>query len=112
LLKQYGLIEETTHYNISNANKGYLPQVTFSARATYQSDVTEIPESLGQILSKMTGKEVTFPVMSKDQYQAVLEVSQLIWDGGLIAAQKKAVETGSEVEKQKLEVDLFALNER
>lgn len=98
LLKQYGLIEQTSQYNISNANKGYLPQVTVSARATYQSDVTEIPESLGLILSKMTGQNVTFPVISKDQYQAVLEVNQLIWDGGIISAQKKIVEAGSEVE--------------
>jgi outer membrane protein TolC len=35
LVKQYGLIEQTSKYNIENANKGYLPQLTLSAKATY-----------------------------------------------------------------------------
>ncbi|MDO9152967.1 MAG: TolC family protein [Paludibacter sp.] len=112
LLKQFGLIEKAAEYNLSNANKNYLPQLNFSARATYQSDVTEIPASLGQILSQITGRPVTFPSLSRDQYQATLEVSQLVWDGGLISAQKKNIKAAAEAEKQKLEVDLFALNER
>ena len=106
LVKQYGLIEQTSQYNISNANKGYLPQVNLSAKATYQSDVTQIPAALGAKLS------IIIPTMSKDQYQAVLEVNQLIWDGGIISVQKEITNTGTEVEKKKLEVDLFSLNER
>ena len=112
LVQQFGLIEHTVQYNISNANKAYLPQIALSARASYQSDVTQIPESLGQILSQMTGREVTFPTLSRDQYQAVAEVSQLIWDGGVVSAQKELALAGSVIEMQKLEVDLFALNER
>ena len=103
LVKQYGLIEQTEHYNISNANKGYLPQLTLSAKGTYQSQVTKLPITL---------PNVVIPELSKDQYQAVLEASQLIWDGGVISAQKKITNANTEVEKQKLEVDLFALNER
>lgn len=112
LVKQYGLIEQTTQYNISNANKAYLPQLSLSAKATYQSDVTEIPASLGQILTQVSGRPVTFEGMSKDQYQAVAEASQLLWDGGVTSAQKKITKAGAEVEKKKLDVDLFALNER
>lgn len=103
LVKQYGLIEQTAQYNISNANKGYLPQLTLSAKGTYQSQVTKLPITL---------PGVVIPELSKDQYQAVLEASQLIWDGGVISAQKKITNANTEVEKQKLEVDLFALNER
>lgn len=110
LVKQYGLIEETGNYNLSNANKSYLPQLTLSAKATYQSDVTSLPESLAQTLEKMTGK--TISSVSKDQYQAVLEANQLIWDGGVIASQKKLTQASTEVEKKKLDVDLYALNER
>jgi len=112
LVKQYGLIEQTEQYNISNANKGYLPQVSLSAKMTYQSDVTQIPASLGQILSQVSGHPVSFPTMGKDQYQAVVEANQLIWDGGVISSQKKITNAGTEVEKKKLEVDLFSLNER
>jgi len=112
LLKQYGLIEKTADYNLSNANKAYLPQVSLLAKATYQSDVTAIPENLGQVLTQLSGQPVSFPVLSKDQYQAALEVNQLVWDGGVVNAQKKMIKASSEAEKQKLEVDLYALNDR
>ncbi len=103
LVKQYDLIEQTAQYNISNANKGYLPQLTLSAKATYQSQVTKLP---------ITIPNVTIPGLSKDQYQAVVEANQVIWDGGAISAQKKITNANTEVEKQKLEVDLYTLNER
>ena len=103
LVKQYGLIEQTAQYNISNANKGYLPQLTLSAKGTYQSQVTKLP---------ITIPNVTIPGLSKDQYQAVVEANQVIWDGGAISAQKKITNANTEVEKQKLEVDLYTLNER
>jgi len=106
LVKQYGLIEQTSQFNISNANKGYLPQLSLSAKATYQSAVTQIPAVLGQKLG------VALPSLAKDQYQAVLEASQVIWDGGVISSQKKSTYAGTEVEKQKLEVDLYALKDR
>lgn len=61
LIKRYGLIEKTKEYNISNAGKGYLPQVSLSAKASYQSDVTEIPVNLPGI--DIRG-------IRKDQYQA------------------------------------------
>jgi outer membrane protein TolC len=103
LVKQYGLIEQTARFNLSNASKGYLPQLSLSARGTYQSQVTELP-------IKIPGMNI--PALSKDQYQAVLEASQLIWDGGAISAQNKVTIASYELEKQKLEVDLFTLKER
>jgi len=112
LVKQYGLIEQTAKYNISNANKGFLPQLTLSAKATYQSDVTEIPSSLGTVLSALTHQPFSFPSLPKDQYQAVLEASQVIWDGGIISSQNKITKVGVEIEKQKLEVDLYTLKDR
>lgn len=111
-IKQYNLIEQTSAYNISNANKGYLPQLSFSAQATYQSDVTEIPASLGQMLSQLTGQNITIASMSKDQYKMVAELSQTIWDGGMISSQKEQIKANTVLEKQKLEVDLYTINER
>ncbi len=102
-VKQFGLIAITNEYNISNANKGYLPQLTLSAKATYQSEVTNLP-------IKIPG--VIIPQLSKDQYQAMLEVNQTIWDGGAIKAQKKGILASTETEKQKLAVDLYALKDR
>jgi outer membrane protein TolC len=112
LVKQFGLIEMTEKYNISNANKGYLPQLTLSGKATYQSDVTQIPASLGTVISQITGKPFAFPELTKDQYQAMLELNQVISDGGMISAQKKGIKASTEAESQKLAVDLYSLKER
>jgi len=46
LIKQHGLIEQTTDYSVANAMKAWLPQVSFSAQATYQSDVAAFPDQM------------------------------------------------------------------
>ena len=50
--------------------------------------------------------------MRKDQYQAMLQLDQVVWDGGNIRARKEVTRATSEVDKQKLEVDMYAINER
>ena len=74
-----------------------------SAKASYQSDVTEIPVDLPGI--DIRG-------IRKDQYQAMLQLDQVVWDGGNIRARKEVTRATSEVDKQKLEVDMYAINER
>lgn len=108
LIRQYDLIEKTKEYNLSNANKGYLPQVTFSAKATYQSDVTKLPIDFSQL--GIQG--VNVPTLSKDQYNASLDVNQIIWDGGAIKSQKEGLEATAEVNKKNVEVTIYAINER
>lgn len=112
LIKQYGLIEKTRDYNLSTVSKAWLPQVTLGMKATYQSDVTEIPASLGNAISAITKQPFSMPSLDKDQYQAAVEVNQLIWDGGIISSQKRSMEASAEIDKQKTEIDLYALNER
>ena len=96
-------MEKTKEYNLENAAKGYLPQFALSAKASYQSDVTEIPV-------KLPG--VDLKGLPKDQYQVMLELQQKIWDGGGIRMQKKQTIAEAEVEKEKLNVDMYALNDR
>ncbi|MDP4114331.1 MAG: TolC family protein, partial [Bacillota bacterium] len=80
-----------------------LPQFSLSAKATYQSDVTKLPISLPGI--KIEG-------LNKEQYQAVAEVDQTLWDGGMISSQKKITQASTEIDRQKTEVDLYALKDR
>ena len=103
LVRQYGLIEKAREYNLENAGKGYLPQFTISGKATYQSDVTKLPVDVPGIDIKS---------MPKDQYQVMLEVSQNIWDGGDIRSKKQLTQATSEIDRGKLEVDMYALNDR
>lgn len=101
LAKQYGLIEQSRDYTLSNASKGYLPQLGLSARATFQSDVTQLPAAMPGVKP-----------MNKDQYQAVVELNQTIWDGGAIEAQKKLARASSETELKRAEAELYAVRER
>lgn len=103
LIKKYDLIKQSKEYNLANASKAYLPQFQLNVRATYQSEVTSIPISIPGI---------TIPDLKKDQYQAVMEASQMLWDGGAVRSQRKMTEAGSEVETQQVEVELYTLRER
>jgi outer membrane protein TolC len=103
LIKKHNLIEQAKHYSLSNAQKAYLPQFQVSAKATYQSSVVEIP-------IKVPGMEI--PTLHKDQYMAVAEANQLLWDGGITQSQKRIIQANSEVEEKQLEVELYALEER
>ena len=67
LVRQYSLIEKTKEYNLNNASKGNLPQFSLSAKASYQSDVTELPV-------KIPGIDIKG--QPKDQYQVMLELKQ------------------------------------
>lgn len=103
LVRQYGLVEKTKEYNLENAARGYLPQFALSAKATYQSEVTELP-------IQIPGVEIKG--LPKDQYQVMLELQQKVWDGGGIRMQKKQVTAEAEIEREKLNVDMYALNSR
>lgn len=101
LIKQYSLIEKTNEYTVDNIAKGFLPRINFTGQATYQSDVTQFPKAIPGA-----------PQLSKDQYRFYAEVDQPVYDGGLISAQKKLQEANSEVDQQKLEVELYQLKNR
>ena len=103
------LLEKTSKYSLSNANVNYLPQLNFFAKATYQSDVTKIDVTLPPPL---TADFIKLPEMSKDQYQAALELSQVIWDGGYTHQKKKEIKAELESQKANLEVELYTLRDR
>lgn len=103
LIRQYGLIEKAAQYNVANASRAYLPQVSISGKATYQSDVTRLPFEL-------PGVDVNF--MPKDQYQVMVQVQQSVWDGGETKWRKQLVRDVAEVDTEKLNADLYGLDEQ
>lgn len=107
LIKQYGLIEIAEKYTLENIAKNHLPQFGVSAQATYQSDVTKLPFDLSSL-----PLSVDMPSMSKDQYKAVIEASQLIWDGGITSSRKKIARANTEVEKHRVDVSLHMVREK
>ena len=53
LIRQYNLIENTTDLTVANIQKGWLPQISASAQATYQSDVVSFPNEMQAMYQKM-----------------------------------------------------------
>jgi outer membrane protein TolC len=103
LVKQYALIEKSKEYSIDNVNKSYLPQFNIAGQATYQSEVTKVPISI---------PNMSISELSKDQYKLYGEVSQPITDLFTVKDQKELVKANSEIEEQKIEVELYKLKER
>lgn len=103
LIRQRALIAKSKAYSIENASKGVLPQIMIGGQATYQSDVTQVPFS-------MPGMEIE--TLSKDQYKVFGEVSQTLYNGGVVRQQKQLEEVNGRVEEQKLEVELYQLKNR
>lgn len=95
LIKRHDLIAKTQEYNLQNATKGWLPQIQLVGQATYQNEVTELPIQI---------PNMTVEPVSKDQYKIYADVQQNIYDGGLIANQKKLITLNSQIELQKNEV--------
>jgi outer membrane protein TolC len=102
-IRQKDLVKQTADINIDNLRKGFLPQLTLSGQATYQSDVTKVPVTL-------PGFTIESP--AKDQYKLVADVNQLIYDGGATKQQKVLQQLNASVEDQKIEVELYKLKER
>lgn len=106
LYRNFNLLEKTSNFTIENTKRNYLPQVNFSIKTSYQSDVTKINFDLPFSMN------IDFPEMKKDQYQAVLEIGQLVWDGGLTSNKKKEAKAELESKNSTLEVELYNLKDR
>ena len=109
LIQQYGLIEKTTQLTVANIQKGWLPQVSASAQATYQSDVMAWPDGLKTMLS---GMGVNVKGLKKDQYRVGIDVQQTIYDGGVIGSQKRIAREQGKVQAAQNEVNLYNVRKR
>ena len=109
LIRQYDLIEKTTGLTVANAQKGWLPQVSASAQATYQSDVMSWPDQMKTMLS---GLGVSLKGLKKDQYRVGIDVQQTVFDGFAIKNQKEIVRRQGEVQTAQTAVDLYAVRKR
>ncbi len=92
LIKQYELIEKSKEFNLKNANKAYLPQVSFTGIAGYV------------MLNIMPKNEVRFI--------GVAQLNQVLWDGGATAANKQIIKAQSEANKAQVDVDVYELKTR
>lgn len=104
LIKQYGLIAKTTQLTVKNIQKGWLPQLTASAQATYQSAVTAWPESMQTMYQQMG---LNMKGLRKDQYKISVDLQQTIYDGGAISSQRNIAQQEGKVQEAQTETNLY-----
>lgn len=109
LIKQYDLIRQTTDCNVSNISRGWLPQISATVQATYQSDVMTLPAPLQAMLGQQ-GYDVRG--LRKDQYHIAVDLNQTVYDGGQISGQKDVARMEGEVQTAQTSTDLYAIRQR
>ena len=109
LIRQYGLIEKTTELTIANIQKGWLPQVSASAQAMLQSDVTAFPDQMQKIYQQMG---INMEGLKKDQYWVGIDVQQTVFDGGAIRSQREIARQLGEVQRAQNEVNIYNVRKR
>lgn len=100
LIRQYELIEQSKEYTLSNAQKSFLPQLD----VTIIGGIIEGMPSLGP--SGTESSSTNFNMIS------ILQLNQVLWDGGMTKASKGIIEASSEIEKADLDVSLYKLEDR
>ena len=101
-IRQYRMIEQSRDFTLDNVMKGWLPQVSISAGAYGFTDILKSDPKMGQMGMDMNNFMANASVMIK----------QSVYDGGQIAARKKVVLAESQVQKQQLDVSMYAINEQ
>ena len=109
LIQQMDLIRQTTDLTVQNIQKGWLPQVSATAQATYQSAVTAFPDQLQSMYQQMG---INMQGLKKDQYRVGIDVQQTVYDGGAIKNQKEVVRQQGNVEAAQNEVNLYNVRKR
>lgn len=103
LIKQYGLLEKSEAYTLSNAMKAFLPEVKFSFGANGFTDpINSSPKTDAMGMGDMKNYLLN----------GSIQISQLIYDGGAISAQRKLIKAQAEADKKQLDVRLYEINQR
>lgn len=99
--KKQGLLEQNRDYAVSNVNMVYLPQLSLSGQATYQSEVTRI-----DLPKSIEASGISIPHPDQDQYQISATLYQVIWDGGNVDAVKQEIIAREKIARQELALEM------
>lgn len=103
-IEKKALLDESLQLRLDQLDKNFLPQLSFEAQVTYQSDVTRVNIDVPQM-----NLDISSP--DKDQYKAALNLSQTIYDGGITKASQKIEEVSAGISKQQVEVTMLHVRE-
>lgn len=91
-----------------NLEASWFPTLDLGGTFNYQSDVVDMSELLGN----MTLPPGSLPSIPHEQYRATVDLSQVIWDGGVTRSAREVERIVSELNMQQNEADLYRLREQ
>ena len=95
-IRQYGILDRSLGYDLANAAKAWLPQVSVSAGGYGFTDIIN-----GDSKASMMGIDMNNLVAN-----ASVTVKQTIYDGGKTALKRRMAEAESDVESRQLDVTM------
>ena len=101
LAAQISVANQISDLNLESIAAAWLPELSLSASAQYQTDVTEISLPIPGAVPR---------TQPKDRYALTLDVRQMIYDGGLSASRRDLEEWSRQAEKTAVDVELYKLS--
>jgi outer membrane protein TolC len=108
-IKQYNLISLTEQYNLSNAARGWIPQILIAGQATYQNATTNYPDAFKALLQ---ANGIDAEGLQKEQYRVAVDISQNIWDGGESKVKRAIASAEAAEQRSQVDVNLNQLQSR
>lgn len=102
LARQIPLANQIAELNLESIAAAWLPELSLSASAQYQTDVTEISIPIPGAAPR---------TQPKDRYAVTLDVRQMIYDGGSSASRRELEEWSRQAEKTSVDVELYKLSQ-
>jgi outer membrane protein TolC len=103
MFQQYDLLASSSDLRLKNLGKTYLPEMNINGDAHYQSEVTQVPVTIAAFAPEP---------LDKDQYKISLDVSQMIYDGGITKKNKDIEYLDNQINQQNVGITLYQMKER
>lgn len=96
--------DEVRRLKNKNHDANYLPAIDLIGKAQYQSEVTKIDLDFDIPVPGFQAPEIPTPPL--DQYSIGLQISQLVWDGGVSNAMKNVEEIKAKLESANADAEI------
>ncbi|MCK4880787.1 MAG: TolC family protein [Bacteroidales bacterium] len=104
-LEDVEVIQQMGETKIDQAGTSWYPSLDLNGKLSYQSDVVTVVLTDPSI-------PVAFPEVPHDQYGLNLDISQILYDGGISRGKRSYEEVLMAADLQQVEVDLYRLKEK
>ena len=91
-----------------NLEASWYPTLDLGGTFNYQSDVVDMSRLLGSVPLPPG----SLPSIPHEQYRAIVDLSQVIWDGGVTRSAREVESVVNELNMQQNEADLYRLREQ